>query len=116
MKCKALEDWSDDENDNDVEELVQPSRDFPISENEEENEEDDYDMYELSRMTINKHDDDLFQSNKSNKIEKTVKKSIDKLPTNNKKKNLFLIKKENINQKRKFSPRLPPPEKYKKNY
>ena len=38
-------DWSDDEDniDNNVE-LIQPSRDFPISDEENE-EEDEYDMY-----------------------------------------------------------------------
>ncbi len=105
------QEWSDEEDNNEVEELVQPSRDFPISDNEEEEEE--YDMYELSRLTINKNQDDLFQSNKtSNKLEKTEK--IEKIEKTGKKVNLFFIKKEIINKKRKFNPRLPPPEKYNK--
>ncbi len=101
--------WSDDENDNEVEELVQPSRDFPISDNDEE-EEDEYDMYELSRMTINKHQDDFFQINKTSN--KTSNKIVEKTePKNTKKTNFFFITNENKNQKRKFNPRLPPPKK-----
>jgi hypothetical protein len=101
--------WSDDEDDNEVEELVQPSRDFPISDNDEE-EEEEYDMYELSRMTINKQQDDFFQINKiSNKISNKPSEKTE--PKKNKKINIVLIKNENKNQKRKFNPRLPPPKK-----
>ncbi len=65
-------DWSDDE-DNEVEELIQPSRDFPISDEENEEEEYDYDMYELTKLTMNKTSDDLFNTNlvkKENNIKK----------------------------------------------
>ena len=103
------QDWSDDENDNE-EELIQPERDFPISDEEEE--DDEYDMYELSQLTI-KTDitNDLFnKKDDNNKIINNKKKE-----NNNKKifSDLF-IKKNNINEKRKFNPRLPPPDKYKK--
>lgn len=67
-------------------------------------------MYELSRLTINKEHDELFQSNKIyNKFEKTEKK-IEKIE--NKSNKILLkdnVKKENIYKKRKFNPRLPPP-------
>ncbi len=107
------QEWSDDEDNNEVEELTQPSRDFPISDNDEE-EEEEYDMYELSRMTINKHQDDFFETNKtSNKTSNKIAEKNE--PKNNKKINLFLINNEinneTKNEKRKFNPRLPPPNK-----
>ncbi len=104
------QDWSDDENNNE-EELIQPDRDFPISDNEEE--EDEYDMYELSQLTIkNNTKDDLFEKKIENKKSININKKKDtKLKLND-----LFIKKENINEKRKFNPRLPPPDKYIKKY
>jgi hypothetical protein len=106
------QDWSDDE-DNNEEELIQPDRDFPISDEEEE--EDEYDMYELSQLTVkNNAIDDLFEKKIENKniiINNTNKKQDVKLKFSD-----LFIKKNNTNEKRKFNPRLPPPDKYcKKN-
>jgi hypothetical protein len=112
-------DWSDDEdnedNDNNELILIQPSRDFPISNEENENEEEyEYDMYELTKLTMNNTSDDLFNTNLvknkkdfnehkiENKKEKVINSILDKI-----------VKKINV---RKFNPRLPPPNKYKKNY
>ncbi len=107
------QDWSDDENNND-EELIQPDRNFPISDEEEE---DEYDMYELSKLTIkNKTTDDLFNKNKIIDIKKIPEKTPEKKSINNKIFSDLFIKKNNINEKRKFNPRLPPPDKYKKKY
>jgi hypothetical protein len=107
-------DWSDDENDNNEneEELVQPNRDFPISDEEEE---DDYDMYELSKLTINKQISYDFKESKNEKIEEI--KSNENKRNSNKKVilNIKNIKNNNVNEKRKFNPRLPPPQKYKNN-
>ena len=102
------QDWSEEE-DNIEEELIQPDREFPISDEEEE--EDEYDMYELSQLTI-KTDitNDLF--NKKNDDKKIINNN--KKENNNNKKMFseLFIKKNNINEKRKFNPRLPPPNKY----
>ncbi len=113
------QDWSDDEDNND-EELVQPDRDFPISDNEEE---DEYDMYELSKLTIkNKTTDDLFSKqdnvNINNKkiFSDLFSKKKDNININKKIFSDLFSKKNNINEKRKFNPRLPPPDKYKKKY
>ena len=111
--------WSDDEENDEVdnEELIQPSRDFPPSDedNEEGEEEYDYDMYELTKLTMNKTSDDLFitdsvknkqtidinnDTKKEVKIHKVVNSIWDKE-----------VKKSTI---RKFNPRLPPPNKYNK--
>ena len=101
------QDWSEDE-DNNEEELIQPDREFPISDEEEE--DDEYNMYELSQLTIKTDNTfDLFnKKDDNNKIINNKKKE-----NNNKKifSDLF-IKKNNINEKRRFNPRLPPPNKY----
>ena len=107
-----MNDWSDDEDDNinEEEELIQPSRDFPPS--DEENEEE-YDMYELTQLTINKQNtDDLFKNDKSIEINKN-KSGKDNININIKKNNNISVMK--INKKRAFNPRLPPPDKYNKN-
>ncbi len=103
------QDWSDDENIQEDEELVQPSRDFPISDNDDE-EEEEYDMYELAKLTIkNKTVDEFFE----------VKEKI-KNPEKNNSKNKNVIKQNEIKKPiekkgiRKFNPRLPPPDKYNK--
>jgi hypothetical protein len=98
--------WSDDENENDNdEELLQPNRDFPISDEEEEEEE--YDMYELSQLTINNQMSYNLKDDKNKKIKKPEYK-------NENKKHVLNIKKNN--EKRKFNPRLPPPQKYNKTH
>jgi hypothetical protein len=110
MIYKTLEEWSDDDNNDEEIELSQPNRDFPISDNEEESEEEEYDMYELAKLTANKSmADDLFK-----KEDKTIKDSI-KEPLKLPQKTQLNIKTEQlVKQKRKFNPRLPPPNKYNK--
>ena len=77
------QDWSDDE-DNNEEELTQPDRDFPISDEEEE---DDYDMYELSQLTIKKDiTNDLFNKKDDNKNIINNNKKYDNKKDDNKKK------------------------------
>ena len=114
-----MNDWSDDEDCCEVEELIQPSRDFPISDDNEE-EEDEYDMYELAKLTINKNTSDDFFQTKADKSDKSEnKKEV-------KKENVKIDKKINMNnyvwnkevkkvETRKFNPRLPSPDKYNKN-
>ena len=78
--------WSDDEDNDEVdnEELIQPSRDFPPSdeENDEGEENYDYDMYELTKLTMNKTSDDLFITNltknkqETNDINNDTKKEV----------------------------------------
>ncbi len=105
-------DWSDDE-DNEVEELVQPSRDFPINDEENEEEEYDYDMYELTKLTMNKTSDDLFNTNLvKNKKEKENNIKKEKIVNSIWKNENKEVKNTRI---RKFNPRLPPPNKYNKN-
>ncbi len=94
-------DWSDEE-DNDEIELVQPSRDMPESEDEEE---EDYDMDTIRRMTTK-------ATSWSDIIKDTPKNNIKSTPIVCEKK--ILIPKKNIIEKRKFNPRLPPPDKYNK--
>jgi hypothetical protein len=99
------QDWSDEDNSEEEIELVQPNRDFPISE-DEENEEEEYDMYELTQLTINKQtSNDLFNIKEEKPIETIIKKEI---------KIQNVVKKEIKYTKRKFNPRLPPPDKYKR--
>ena len=108
--------WSDDEDNEEVdnEELIQPSRDFPPSDEEsEEGEEDyDYDMCELTKLTMNKTSDDLFIGNsvkikkETNEIKGDIKKE--------KKVNSIWDKEVKKSTIRKFNPRLPPPNKYNK--
>jgi hypothetical protein len=111
MICKALQDWSDTESSEEENELVQPNRDFPISSEEEEDEEyedEEFDMYELAKKTANKSmTDDLFVKEEK-KIEKPIIKNICK---NIEIKNEVIDKPK---EKRKFNPRLPPPNKYNK--
>jgi hypothetical protein len=103
------QEWSDTESSDEDVELVQPNRDFPISDednSEEEYEDEEFDMYELAQKTTNNITDDFFI--------KEEKKVIDKLvpPVS-----LVTITPITINKplvKRKFNPRLPPPNKYNK--
>jgi hypothetical protein len=107
------QDWSDDEDNISEEELIQPNRDFPISDEEED--EDDYDMIELAQMTIKKQATyDLFEQ-KNNDIKNNNEKIINNEKVINNKKNINIINKEIKNTKRTFNPRLPPPNKYNKN-
>jgi hypothetical protein len=115
-----MNNWSDDEDEdyNDVEELVQPSRDFPISDNEEDGEEDEYDMYELAKLTIRKNtSDDLFQIKVDKSENKKEIKEVKQVKTEKKiNMNTYIWNKEVKSlQTRKFNPRLPPPDKYNKN-
>ena len=101
-------DWSDEE-DNDEIELVQPSRDMPESEDEEE--DDEYDMDEIRRLTAKSST--LFIDNiKEKPINKTIIKPINKLINKSINKPINKL----INEKRQFNPRLPSPNKYKKIY
>ena len=109
-----MNDWSDDEDDNinEEEELIQPSRDFPPS--DEENEEE-YDMYELTKLTMNKTSDDLFNNSDKKEVKKETNNKKEKTVNsiwNNNTKDIKDIKKSTV---RKFNPRLPPPNKYNKN-
>ena len=82
MICKALEEWSDDDNSEEEIELTQPNRDFPISDEEEnEEEEEEYDMYELAKLTANKSmADDLFKKEEKPIINKDSLKEPLKVP------------------------------------
>lgn len=114
-----MNDWSDDEDNNieEEDELIQPSRDFPPS--DEENEENDnqdyeYDMFELTKLTMNKTSDDLFikpsveKDNKKEVKEVKKEKTVNSIWNNEYKE----VKKSTV---RKFNPRLPPPNKYNRN-
>lgn len=95
--------WSDSEEE---EELIQPNRDFPISDEEEvEIEDEEFDIYELAQKTLKNNKDDFFiKEDKKQPINKPIKD----IP--------IIIKTESIviKEKRKFNPRLPPPNKYNK--
>jgi len=103
--------WSDSESSDEENELVQPNRDFPISDEEEiedEIEDEEFDTYELAQKTLKNKVDDFFkQEDKKQPI------NINNKPINK------IINKEVpilIKEKRKFNPRLPPPNKYNKSY
>ncbi len=104
--------WSDDDNSSDEENQIdsigeQPNRDFPISDDEND-EEEEYDMDSIIQLTLSKSNKwtDLF--NKKEPDIKNIKPKINNSINNN-------IKNLSIYEKRKFNPRLPPPDKYKKN-
>ena len=112
MISKALEEWSDDDNSQEEVELSQPNRDFPISDNDEDSEEEEYDMYELSKLTVNNSmADNLFKKEDKpiNNINNINKES--KVPP---KIQLNIKNEQIVKPKRKFNPRLPPPNKYNK--
>ena len=101
--------WSDSESNDEENELVQPNRDFPISDEEEvEVEDEEFDIYELAQKTLKNKSDDFF------------KQEDKKQPLNiNNKPIIKCINKDTpilIKEKRKFNPRLPPPNKYNKSY
>jgi hypothetical protein len=119
MKCKSLEEWSDTESSDEENELVQPNRDFPISEDEEELAEDldgdleefedeEFDICDLAKKIVNTNmTDDLFIKEEKKIVDKPINKQVIKPTTQ---------KTETIKPKgkRKFNPRLPPPNKYNK--
>jgi hypothetical protein len=106
------QEWSDTESSDEDVELVQPNRDFPISDeenSEEEYEDEEFDMYELAKKTTNNMTDDFFVKEEKKVIEKSIE-AVSYIETNKvelKQHNKPLIK-------RKFNPRLPPPNKYNK--
>ncbi len=104
----SKQNWSDDEDDdenNETDILNQPNRDFPPSEEEDE-EDEDYDMDSIRQLTLSKTTSwsDVITKKEPSKIQNNINYK-------NIKKNILLPKYE----KRKFNPRLPPPDKYKKN-
>ena len=95
--------WSDDENNqNDI--MAQPSRDMPESASDSENDE------QLHHIIMKTSKNTNFMEIKEHENKKTQKKSKQQA-TKNILTNLF--KNDKIIE-RKFNPRLPPPNKYKK--
>ena len=90
--------WSDNETENIDEEmeLIQPSREMPPSESEED---DDY-MNIIRKKTINNDIDSLIKPKEIKTKGKKQKKTY-----------TVLIFNENVKGPRKFNPRLPPPKK-----
>ena len=106
------QEWSDTESSDEDVELVQPNRDFPISDednSEEEYEDEEFDMYELAKKTTNNMTDDFFVKEEEKVIDKLV---IDKLVTSVTQVTHISTNKPFV--KRKFNPRSPPPNKYNK--
>jgi len=92
--------WSDDEN-NRNNFMAQPSRDMPESDSE-----NDEQLYNIIMKTSKNNS---FIETKNYEVKKQQKKI---KPSN---KNILLdLFKNNQNTERKFNPRLPPPDKYKK--
>ncbi len=105
------QEWSDTESSDEEVELVQPNRDFPISDeenSEEEYEDEEFDMYELAKKTANNMTDDFFVKEEKKVIDKPLQVSfISPKISESKQEYKQLVK-------RKFNPRLPPPNKYNK--
>jgi hypothetical protein len=106
------QEWSDTESSDEDVELVQPNRDFPISDednSEEEYEDEEFDMYELAQKTTNNINmtDDFFVKEEKKVIDKLVPSVISVTQVTHISTNKPLVK-------RKFNPRLPPPNKYNK--
>ena len=106
------QEWSDTESSDEEVELVQPNRDFPISDednSEEEYEDEEFDMYELAKKTTNNMTDDFFIKEEAKVIDKLVPpvSLVTITPIAHIITNKLLVK-------RKFNPRLPPPNKYNK--
>ena len=111
MICNALQEWSDDESSSE-EELIQPNRDFPISDDDNDEEVDEeYDMYELTKLTLNKKTNDDFFKKPEVVLKEQKEHKESKEP---KIQSINIIDK--IKKKRQFNPRLPPPNKYSKNF
>jgi hypothetical protein len=110
------QEWSDTESSDEDNELIQPNRDFPISSEEDNNSEEEYedeefDIYELAKKTANKNmADDLFIKEEKPNINKSHIKKVE-LKVEPKVEKIIKLK-----EKRKFNPRLPPPNKYNKNH
>lgn len=111
--------WSDDDSSNEDDNVgEQPNRDFPPSDDEEEL-DDEYDMDEIRQLTIRQSA--LNQSNTWAGMFKNEHKEPTKLNILNKNVSrhkipcsINNIKNLQTYEKRKFNPRLPPPDKYKK--
>ncbi len=104
------QEWSDTESSDEEVELVQPNRDFPISdeENSEEYEDEEFDMYELAKKTTNNMTDDFFVKEEKKIIDKPSQVSFVSPKISE------TIQETKSFVKRKFNPRLPPPNKYNK--
>ncbi len=113
------QEWSDTESSDEENELIQPNRDFPISSEEdfekeldeelEEFEDEEFDICDLAKKTVNTNmTDDLFIKEEKKVIDKPINKQVIKPTTQNIE---TIIKPKG---KRKFNPRLPPPNKYNK--
>ncbi len=110
--------WSDDDSSSEDEFSkstlgAQPNRDFPPSDEENESEDEDYDMDSIRQLTISNSKPntwaDMFSNNE--KDTKTQNISKPKNSINNIKK---FTEHKTTYEKRKFNPRLPAPDKYKK--
>ncbi len=104
------QEWSDTESSDEDVELIQPNRDFPISdeENSEEYEDEEFDMYELAKKTANNMTDDFFVKEEKKVIDKPLQVSFISPKISEPKQEYKQL------VKRKFNPRLPPPNKYNK--
>jgi hypothetical protein len=116
MISKTLEEWSETESSEEENELVQPNRDFPISSEEENNSEEEYEdeefnIFELAQKTLKNNSDDFFNKETKDTNESKHKEIKDKQAKPSK---MIIIEEKKI-IKRKFNPRLPPPNKYNKN-
>jgi hypothetical protein len=111
------QEWSDTESSDEEVELVQPNRDFPISDednSEEEYEDEEFDMYELAKKTTNNMTDDFFIKEEAKVIDKLVTSVIPVTPVTHITTNKLENQQTKQLIKRKFNPRLPPPNKYNK--
>jgi hypothetical protein len=112
--------WSDDDSssEEDTQNLtlgIQPNRDFPPSDEENESYEEDYDMDSIRQLTIINSKPNTWADMFSDKEKETKKQPISKPNNNNNIHNIHnILMKNKAYEKRKFNPRLPPPEKYKK--
>jgi hypothetical protein len=117
---KQSGDWSDDDSSNEEDNIgEQPNRDFPPSEDEDEEDVEEYDMEEIRQLTMNQYNTwtDIFKSeqkdtSKTNVLNKIVSNNVSKPKIQS---SINNIKNLQTYEKRKFNPRLPSPDKYKKN-
>jgi hypothetical protein len=112
--------WSDDDSSGDDNEYQdstvgsQPNRDFPPSDDENESEEEEYDMDSIRQKMID-HSTwaDMFKTDDMIKTKESKNPNILKSKTSS---SINNIKNLPTYEKRKFNPKLPAPDKYKKNY
>jgi hypothetical protein len=108
--------WSDDSSSEDNDDVTvgnQPNRDFPPSDEEDDNNsEEEYDMDNIRQLTINNCKSNLWTD--IFKPEDKVEKKPSNILTPKTSNLINNIKDLQIYEKRKFNPRLPPPDKYKK--